>query len=74
MAPISLANDDARYEGRLIGAGCDESAPTGRAGREEKDIDSETYRTYSYSHLSKHPVGYLALIVSIHPLMLALWL
>ena len=45
-----------------------------QAGRKEKDIDSETYRTYTYSNLSKHPVGYLALIVSIHPLMLALWL
>lgn len=45
-----------------------------QAGREEKDIDSETYRTYTYSNLSEHPVGHLALIVSIHPLMLALWL
>ena len=45
-----------------------------QAGREEKDIDSETYRTYTYSNLSKHPVGHLAFIVSIHPLMLALWL
>ena len=45
-----------------------------QAGREKKDIDSEAYRTYTYSNLSEHPVGHLAFIVSIHPLMLALWL
>jgi hypothetical protein len=67
MAPIRPVN--ALRNGRPRG-----SPLQRQAGREEKDIDGETYRTYTYSNLSKHPVGHLALIVSIHPLMLALWL